>query len=351
MIVVPVTVLAGVAITLLLVFVDSSDPKNQIELIKTGLTLGAGTGGVLALVLARRRQWFTEHDAAERRLTELYLKAVEQLGSDRAAIRHGGLYALERVAQGNPSQRQTVVNVLCAYLRAPFRLPDEPHPRSRAGIRRPLAASRPGARHLAAGGRHQTSGVAAFDDETRQEQEVRLTAQRILSDHIRPGPDRDHPRETYWADIDLDLTGAVLLDLDLDHCHLRSGRFIGATIARNTLVRHARFDGNADFGRVKFSGVAQFESTHFAGHVWFTATSFAQEADFSDVEFNMVAWFRSAIFAGETLFRRSKFAGKTSFESVAFKGEASFEATNFTQPPQLEGADFHNGLPQELPHR
>ncbi len=34
---------------------------NQIELIKTGLTVGAGTGGVVALVLNGRRQWSTEH--------------------------------------------------------------------------------------------------------------------------------------------------------------------------------------------------------------------------------------------------------------------------------------------------
>lgn len=62
----------------------------------------------------------TAHDATERRITELYVKAVEQLGSDKAAVRHSGLYALERVAQDNPEHRQTVDNVLCAYLRVPY---------------------------------------------------------------------------------------------------------------------------------------------------------------------------------------------------------------------------------------
>jgi plasmid stabilization system protein ParE len=38
-------------------------------------------------------------------------KAGEQLGSDKALVRLAGLYALERLAQDNPVQRQTVVNV------------------------------------------------------------------------------------------------------------------------------------------------------------------------------------------------------------------------------------------------
>lgn len=68
-IVVPVAVIAAAAVSVLLTFVDAGDPKNQIELIKTGLTVGAGTGGVVALVLTGRRQWATEHDAGERRPT------------------------------------------------------------------------------------------------------------------------------------------------------------------------------------------------------------------------------------------------------------------------------------------
>jgi hypothetical protein len=38
----------------------------------------------------------TDRDATERRITELYTKAVEQLGNDKTPVRLGGLYALER---------------------------------------------------------------------------------------------------------------------------------------------------------------------------------------------------------------------------------------------------------------
>jgi hypothetical protein len=62
-------------------------------------------------------------DATERRVTELYTKAADQLGSDKAPVRLAGLYALERLAQDSPGQRQTIVNVICAYLQMPYTPP------------------------------------------------------------------------------------------------------------------------------------------------------------------------------------------------------------------------------------
>lgn len=72
-----------------------------MDAIRTAATLLVGTGVAAALLLAARRQRAAEltvavqrkaaadtaHDAATRRITELYLKAVEQLGSDKAAER------------------------------------------------------------------------------------------------------------------------------------------------------------------------------------------------------------------------------------------------------------------------
>ena len=114
----------------LLGIAGTSDPSVQIDAIRTGLSAAVGTGGAFALLLAFRRQRSTEvsavhtiTDATERRVTELYTKAADQLGSDKAPVRLAGLYALERLAQDNPSQRQTIVNVICAYLQMPFTPP------------------------------------------------------------------------------------------------------------------------------------------------------------------------------------------------------------------------------------
>ena len=105
-----------------------TDQANaRLDAVRTGLAAGAGAGAAVGLMLAFRRQHHqeittaqTDHDATERRITELYTKAVEQLGNDKAPVRLGGLYALERLSQDNEAQRQTIVNVICAYLRMPF---------------------------------------------------------------------------------------------------------------------------------------------------------------------------------------------------------------------------------------
>src|SRR5205823_15025391 len=110
-------------------------PQIQLDTIRTAGTLVVGTGGAVALLLTARRQRYTEltlvhtdRDVTERRITELYTKAADQLGSDKAPVRLAGLYALERLAQNNPTQRQTIVNLLCAYLRMPYDPSTEPPP-------------------------------------------------------------------------------------------------------------------------------------------------------------------------------------------------------------------------------
>src|SRR5262249_51354137 len=126
-------------------------------------------------------------------VTELYTKAVDQLGHEKAAVRLGGLYALERLAQGNPDHRQTIVNVLCAYLRmptAPGQPPDEASPS-------PTRPPTPPADSTPADDPAELSLAATEDGGERQ---VRLTAQRILTDHLKPGPN-PQPAGTFWQDI------------------------------------------------------------------------------------------------------------------------------------------------------
>ncbi len=88
--------------------------NSRLDAVRTGLAAGAGAGAAVGLMLAFRRQHhqeiatvLTDRDATERRITELYTKAVEQLGSDKAPVRLGGLYALERLAQDRQAVRRT----------------------------------------------------------------------------------------------------------------------------------------------------------------------------------------------------------------------------------------------------
>ncbi|WP_051866444.1 pentapeptide repeat-containing protein [Streptosporangium roseum] len=220
------------------------------------LGAGAGIGAVITVMLAFRRQRHQEltalitsrqadrsaehnrQNAIERRATELHAKAVEQLSHASAAVRLGGLYALERLAQDNPGHRQMIVNVIRAYLRMPYTLPPAPVlvvDRSEA-LR--AARRRHHALRVAARGRATpppaTIGAAGAGGDTEGERQVRRTAQRILAEHLR---DRRTPEQReaepadarFWPDTYIDLTGTTLIDLDVTSCHLTRADFRGAT--------------------------------------------------------------------------------------------------------------------------
>ena len=292
-----------------------------LEAIRTVGTIVLGAGGAVGLLLAARRQQtaeqdlvekrrdlahkehvqrhseavaadnlshqqrlsaLTEADAAERRITELYTKAVEQLGSDKAPVRLGGLYALERLAQNTRSQRPTVVNVLCAYLRMP---------------------------------------VVPAD----QERHVRIAAQRILAQHLR----QDAPADAFWPDTDLDLIGATLLDFRFDHCRVRSAQFTGAT-----------FDGDANFGGTVFLERAEFDRTTFHGEARFSEATFAEEARFRTVRFLAAARFRATAFRGDARFTGARFHGNVWLGDAVFHSGVWFTQTHFGQDIRFDGAVF-----------
>lgn len=362
----------------------------RIDAIRTGLTVVVGTGGGLALLLAARRQWISEraqrhleavaagdqrhrdrvqdhaetvadttrqlqerqaraaeHDATERRVTELYTRAVELLGDDKAAVRLGGLYALERLGQGNPEHQATIGAVLCAYLRMP---PPGDDPR---------------------------------------ETEVRLTAQRLLTRHLRPADEA-----AYWPRLRLELTGARLHDFDASGCALVDADFTGAEFTGRTtfaaavvtgrLSLGARFagatfdglggDGDVVLDGARFTGPATFEQARFGGEVScsdavFTRASFAgsvfgRPASFHTVRFaEEVSYrgaaldrvtFEQAVFGGAATFEEARFDGEASWHGAVF-GEVTFGRSVFAQPATFDNtrfgaqtsfrqASFHGGL-------
>ncbi|MEO3860983.1 pentapeptide repeat-containing protein [Acrocarpospora sp. B8E8] len=299
----------------------------RIDAIRTGLTVAAGTGGAFALLLAVRRQWLneraqahreevdhqsqihddrvataTEHDAAERRITDLYVKAVDQLGNDKAAVRLGGLYALERLGQNSPGHRQTVVDVICAYLRMPFTPPAE------------------------------SPEHDDLEHSRSEELQVRLTAQRVLAAHLRDEiykgqRDEGAVPETFWPGIDIDLTGACLVDFFLGDCRVgvvtcHDARFVGETICRGLICdlaffQGATFGGHTDFRGASFTYNARFSYARFATDVRFNADEFFPGAHFRrHVSFQNVAFAKGARFDGAT------FSGSADFDEATYEGGA-----------------------------
>ncbi|MEV4617519.1 pentapeptide repeat-containing protein [Asanoa sp. NPDC049573] len=301
----------------------------RVDAIRTALFVVTAAGGGLALLLAARRrrlvaardhahrelvQAHTEqvastaartaseqtrvaaHDATERRVTDLFTTAVELLGSDKAAVRLGGLYSLERLAQDNPRHRQTVLAVVCAYLRM-------------------------------------------SDDD-----EIRRTAQRLLTRHLHA----DAP-SAWWPEVRLDLADTRLTDFDASGCTLIDADFTGATFEGTTSFAGARAEGGLSLSRATFAA-ATFDGLTTSGGVVLDGATFTGEASFDRAHFGGEVSARRVTFAGasfaEAVFDKtltldhSTFAGTTSFGAAVFHSGLSIERGSFAEYAGFRAVTF-----------
>ncbi|MGQ0840373.1 pentapeptide repeat-containing protein [Actinokineospora sp.] len=240
---------------------------NRGDALKTG---GLAAGSVVALYalwlndrrrrvdedrqeIERRRQDLenarADHDR-ERVADERFARAVELLGHDADQVRVGALHALAGLARNREYYTQTVLDVLCAYLRRPF---------DRAG-----------------------------DDE--REGQVRITAQRLISDLLPHTSRTDPPR------YDLDLTGADLEYFDI------SERTVGALTMRFVALH----ESNAIWGCV------------ITGNAWFTGAVCHGILYLHDTRFDGKAWFSGFRARGPLRLARTRFLGPTKFDGARF---------------------------------
>ena len=327
-----VVITAFIVTTWLLAIAGHAKPgtdqaNSRLDAVRTGLAAGAGAGAAVGLMLAFRRQHhqeiatvLTDRDATERRITELYTKAVEQLGNDKAPVRLGGLYALERLAQDNPTHRQTIVNVICAYLRMPF------SPTAPASSRDPGATEGPEV------------------DTWQQERQVRLAAQGILGEHLRDGRPKDKrftdpPSPRFWPGIGLDLVGATLIEFNLRDCVIASADFSGATFSDGAGFVGATLSGPARFDGATFSGEAWFAGTNFSGGVWFGPAIFSGPARFHAATFSELAGFAGTTFSGDAGFDGATFSVAAVFDGATFSDNAGFDRATL-KAAMFRGATF-----------
>ena len=293
------------------------------DLLKVAFAVSAGIGGVIALVTAYRRQRFTElaHDLAARSelreasrlFSERFATAAGQLGDDRpAAVRLAGVYAMAGLADDWPAQRQTCVDVLCAYLRMPY----EPDP----------------------GGEAPAGARQAF----RALREVRHTVIRVITAHLQ-ADDRRAATAQDWRGLRLDFTDAVF----------DGGTFAGAEFCGGLVsFTGAEFcGGTVDFGRARFSGGAvRFDLAKFSGGtVRFDRAEFSGGAvSFIHAEFSgaAVSFDRAEFSGGAVSFIYAEFSGgAVSFDRAEFSDcTVSFDLAKFSSGAVgFTGAKFSGG--------
>src|SRR5690348_12537749 len=110
----------------------------------------------------------------DRTLNERFATAADRLGSDKSpAVQLAGVYAMAGLADDWPENRQTCVDILCAYLRLPY----DPDP-----------------------GEHAAPDIRAA---YRANREVRHTVIRLIGAHLREGAAKS------WQGLNLDFTGVI----------------------------------------------------------------------------------------------------------------------------------------------
>jgi uncharacterized protein YjbI with pentapeptide repeats len=243
-----------------------------------------------------------------RTLNERFATAAEQLGSDKPAVRLAGVYAMAGLADDWEENRQTCVDVLCAYLQLPY----EPDPGENAPEPQQLA--------------FQAS------------QKVRHTVIRVIAAHLR------EDARTSWRTLNFDFTGVVF----------DGGDFSGAEFSSGTVnFDYAWFSGGTvNFGESLFSGGrVSFRRAEFCGGtVFFGYSEFTSgSVDFGKAEFSSgTVIFDFSLFAGAWVyFTDAKFSGgEVDFNETGFSGGAvAFNGARFSGGTVSFGdAEFSGGI-------
>jgi uncharacterized protein YjbI with pentapeptide repeats len=321
------------------------------DLLKVAFAFAAGIGGIVALVTAYRRQRVAEFAelranreqelagrAEQREVTRLFNErfatAAGQLGHDNPAIRLAGIYAMAGLADDWPQQRQTCIDVLCAYLRMPY----QPEP----------AADAP----------------APERQVFRAVREVRHTVIRVITAHLQ-ADDRRAATTQDWRGLDFDFAGAVLDGGEFTGAQFTDGAvsfrgvqfssgtisFSGAQFSGGTAsFRHARFSGGeVDFSDSEFTeGTVSFSGAQIvSGDIYFNGARFISGTiSFGDSRFaGGTVNFGGAQFAGGKIyFSDSQFTGSTVYFGAEFIGaDVSFRNAEFTGGEVDFGAEFTGG--------
>ncbi|MEV0342672.1 pentapeptide repeat-containing protein [Nocardia sp. NPDC050713] len=299
--------------------VDASKKAAEIDVTRIALTVVAGVGGVVALVIAYRRQ----RDLEQSRFVERFGAAAAQLGATDVAVRIAGVYAMAGVAdESDGLRRQQCIDVLCGYLRLPYS-PELGGNHQTKDIRK-----------------HRAVDLAGPESEQhfeyrQNDREVRATIVRVIAEHLRP------PAEYSWTASHFDFRTAHLEDVDLSDVEFSGAAwFDGATFSGDARFYLTRFSGDARFEGATFSGDARFDVAHFSSHAWFEGATFSLYARFDDAHFPETPRFDRATFSGDARFDRATFSLYARFDDARFSGTARFDRASFSGTARFDRATF-----------
>jgi uncharacterized protein YjbI with pentapeptide repeats len=243
----------------------------------------ARTAARQAEIASQRHEAQTEADR-ERRITENFTKAVEQLGSDKLESRIGGIFILERISRESSRDYWMIMELLCSFLRERGRWTKSrlstPPDNLVAGGKRPYVERDLAADIAAVLGVIHRRNVEDREREAALNLRLDLRGVDLVGAYL-PGIHlkraifsdvmlRDYPS---WAHLETaylrcaHLEGAFLGGVRLERANLESAHLEGAVLLHAHLeeayLLDAHFEG-ADLGGAHLKG-ANLHLTHLEG--------------------------------------------------------------------------------------
>lgn len=323
------------------------------------------TGGVLALTTLgethrknnlekhKNDQDHTRQVHAERR--NRYTTAIEQLSSDKASIRLGGVYTLvglvdewlsDEKAIPNIEERrkegQVIINNLCAYVRSPFDLAESYYEltlsyeeygekfKNNPDNAQPLKSYKDFMNEKAHFYGEKEVRIAILD-EIRNRLNGGITTNDGKKE-VQPGTwsgfNYDFSKVIFFYDVDLRLAkfthstsfkdAKFIGEAIFNGAYFVDANFVGATFSHNTSFSYVKFTGETSFDRAKFTGAVGFFGTQFTGETYFGGATFTCNAAFIAVKFTYEAYFGGVTFTSETHFSTVTLTSTIKFDNSRF---------------------------------
>ena len=224
---------------------------------------------------------------AERR--SRYTTAIEQLSSDKASIRLGGVYTLVGLVdewladdktipniEERRKEGQVIINNLCAYIRSPFLLAE-----------RSKRLDEPYAKDLQ---KNFGGDIEKFNEDKQyfaqekaaleEERQVRQSIIKEMREHLS----KNYSKSSFWSDLDYDFSNAhFFYPVNFNDSYFGASlNFFGATFTERADFSGAKFTGYASFSEATFTQ-ANFSRAKFTEHADFSRAIFHSEPSFTDV--------------------------------------------------------------------
>ncbi len=412
----PLAILAIVALVFGFIFAGDNSGA-RVRMIEASLAVIGGAGAAVALVVNYRRQQvleeqnnravdqeaFNRNEVLARRdidrqetLTKHFSDFTNQLADDRVPVKLAGVYSLFRLADEWKEHRQQIIDVLCGYLRLPWRdeeilvlIPEEErrtkvnpawtteHTVRETILREMVKRMQQGGTFVEAAYAYNYSGATFSGDAyfmgstfARVSQFVKTTFSgdaRFGAIDVIGGPDSDGGPATFSGDAYF-----------MDCMFKRKAQFWKATFLGQVYALRAIFNERANFidvtfgqslemNRAKFKDGVNFHRVDFQGDVEFIETKFERggksvwrAAMFDDAKFRSTSTFDGAVFDGvsfcgvklcsgadftraslaEATFADAALSGYIDFTNSRFTGAASFTSATLNVDVKFNPASF-----------